>query len=212
MLIDWAEITSKAYLTLLELNFCDFPMPVTKAKIDGVKISSYQKYAAKTNLSIEEITLGHELDDAFLLKELRPGLSLILYNEEKYCTRLRHSLWHEVGHVKCNHQKHGSREEIEAHFFAAQANAPNILIKEIAKRGYMVNVPFLMDCFGMSEESAKKKSYYLNNYHFNHTNEYDDVILMQFSGYINAKYPPRTKFFYDDHFQELEKERGSWSN
>ena len=65
---DWSEITSLAYLTLLELDMHVFPIPAKKIKCNGVKISSYQKYAERTGLSIAEITLGHELDDAFLLK------------------------------------------------------------------------------------------------------------------------------------------------
>lgn len=210
MRCDWSRITSLAYLTLLELNLHEFPIPANKIKCKGVKISSYQKYAAKTGLSIEEITLGHEFDDAFLLKGLRSDLTLILYNKDKYGARLKHTLWHEVGHIKCNHLKHSEQEEIEAHFFAAQANAPNILIKTIAQRGYAITVPFLMECFGLSEEAAQKKKNYLSKYSFDHTNEYDDVILMQFSNYINAKYSPKTRHFYDDYYEDMEKQREKW--
>jgi len=210
MQYNWSEITSLAYLTILELDLREFPIPANKIKCKGVKIRSYQKYAEKTGLSIEEITLGHELDDAFLLKGLHSEVTLILYDKEKYGARMKHTLWHEVGHIKCNHQKHSEKEEIEAHFFAAQANAPNVLIKTIAKRGYNIDVPFLMECFGLSEEAARKKKDYLSRYHFDHANEYDDVVLMQFSTYINAKYPPKTKHFYDDYYEDLEKEREKW--
>lgn len=210
MQYDWSGITSLAYLTLLELDLHEFPIPANKIKCKGVKISSYQKYAAKTGLSIEEITLGHELDDAFLLKGLRPGLTLILYDKEKYGARMKHTLWHEIGHIKCDHKKHSEKEEIEAHFFAAQANAPNVLIKTIAQRGYNIDVPFLMECFGLSEEAARKKKDYLSKYHFDHTNEFDDVVLLQFTDYINSKYPPKTTHFYDDYYDDLEKEREKW--
>ncbi|HMM32474.1 MAG TPA: ImmA/IrrE family metallo-endopeptidase [Clostridia bacterium] len=210
MQCDWAGITTSAYLTLLELDLHEFPIPTNKIKCEGVKISSYQNYAEKSGCSIEEITFGHELDDAFLLKGLRPGLTLILYNKEKYGARMKHTLWHEVGHIKCNHKKHSEQEEIEAHFFAAQANAPNILIKEISNRGYSIDVSFLMECFGLSEEAAKKKKDYLCRYNFNHSNEYDDVVLIQFSDYINFKYPPKTKHFYDDYYDALERERENW--
>lgn len=210
MTCNWRGITSLAYLTLLELNFHEFPIPANKIKCKGVKISSYQKYSKLTGLPIEEITLGHELDDAFLLKGLRPNLTLILYDKEKYSARLKHTLLHEIGHIKCNHQRHSSQEEIEAHFFAAQANAPNVLIKELANRGYTITVPFLMECFGLSEEAAHKKITYLNKYGFEHSNEYDDIILTQFSNYINAKYPPKTSHFYDNYYDDMEKERESW--
>ena len=173
-------------------------------------ISSYQNYAKKTGLSMDEITLGHELEDAFLLKGLRPGLTLILYNKEKYGPRMKHTLWHEIGHVKCDHKKRSEKEEIEAHFFSAHSNAPNVLIKTIAKRGYKIDVRFLMECFGLSEEAAQKKMGYLNKYGFDHSNEYDDIVQMQFANYIDAKYPPKTKYFYDEYYDELDRERESW--
>lgn len=210
MKCDWSGITSLAYLTLLELNLHEFPIFTNKIKCKDVKISSYQKYAAKTGITIEEITLGYEFDDAFLLKGLRPGLTLILYDEEKSSARLKHTILHEIGHIKCNHQKHSEQEEIEAHFFAAQANAPNIIIKTIAKRGYPITISFLMECFGISEEAAKKKREYLRKYGFEHTNEYDDVLLIQFSNYIDTKYPPKTHNFYDDYYDDMEKEREKW--
>ena len=210
MRFDWAKITSLAYLTLLELDIHEFPIPAKKIRCKDVIISSYQKYAKITGLPIEKITLGHELEDAFLLKGLRPDVTLILYNKEKYGPRMKHTLWHEIGHVKCGHKKHGEREEIEAHFFAAQANAPNILIKAISQRGYSINSSFLVECFGLSREAAERKMEYLQKYSFNHCNEYDDLVQLQFAQYLNQKYPPKTNHYYDDYFEDMEKERQGW--
>ena len=207
---DWSKITSLAYLTLIELDLREFPIPAKKIKCKDVIISSYQNYAKKTGASIEQITLGHDLEDAFLLSGLRTGVTLILYDKEKYGARMKHSLWHEVGHIKCGHERHGDTEEIEAHFFAAQANAPNVIIKAIAKRGYTIDIPFLMECFGLSEEAATKKKDYLGRFGFEHTNENDDIVLMEFTDYINAKYPPKTAHFYDDYYDDLERERQNW--
>lgn len=178
MSYNWKEITSLAYLTLLELNLHEFPIPINKIKCKGVKLISYQEYAKKTGFTIEEITLGNELRDAFLLKGLRPDITFILYDKEKFNARIKHTLLHEVGHIKCDHKKHGEKEEIEAHFFAAQANAPNVVIKAIANKGYNIDFKFLMQCFGLSEESAKKKMYYLAKYGFEHSNDFDDVLLV----------------------------------
>ena len=210
MNFEWAKITSLAYLTLLELDIHEFPIPAKKIKCKDVIISSYQKYAKITGLPIEKITLGHELEDAFLLKGLRPDVTLILYNKEKYGPRMKHTLLHEIGHIKCGHKKHSEREEIEAHFFAAQANAPNILIKAISQRGYSINVPFLVECFGLSKEAAEKKMESLQKYSFNHCNEYDDLVQLQFNQYLNQKYPLKTNHCYDDYFENIEKERQGW--
>ena len=210
MRYDWKEITSLAYMTLLELGVQEFPIVTKGIKLKGVVISSYQTYARITNTSLEQISLEYEFDDALLIKELRPNLQLILYNKNKYNARLKHSLLHEIGHIKLNHKKHGEREEIEAHFFAAQVNAPNIIIKAIAQRGYKVDSRCLIDCFGISEESAQKKMEYLNKYSFEHKNDFDDTLLLQFAYFINTKFPNKTQYFHDDYFEELENERNNW--
>ena len=210
MAYNWGEITSLAYLSLLELDIQSFPIPAKKIKCKDVKICSYQKYAELTNLSVEQVALGNELNDAFLMKGLRPGVKIILYNKAAIDSRLKHSLWHEIGHIKRGHRCHGEKEEIEAHFFAAQANAPNALIRELAKRGYTINASFLMECFGVSVESAEKKMYYLKRFHFEHSNEYDDVVSAQFLDFINTNYPPKTNNFFDDYFDDLENERANW--
>lgn len=207
---NWEAITLSAYRTLVELKLQNFPIPTDKIKCKGVKIASYQEYSRRTGLSIQEITCGNELKDAFLLKNLRPGLTLILYNDEANNSRMKHTLWHEIGHIKCGHKQHGPQEEIEAHFFASQANAPNALIKEIAKRGHSINVSFLVNCFGLSQEAANKKVDYLKRYPFSHSNEYDEILLAQFSNFINTKFPLKAKKVYDDYYDEMEQERKSW--
>lgn len=207
---DWRSITSAAYLALVQLNITTFPISPEQIKCDDVMIISYQKYSKVTGVSLDQITCVHQLDDAFLLRNLRPGISFILYNEDKITSRLKHTLWHEVGHIKCKHKKHADKEEIEANFFASQANAPNVIIKEISKRGYKIDVQFLVDCFGLSMESARKKLDYLGKYYFDHTNEYDDVILQLFSVFINSKYPPCTSHYNDDYFDDLESQRKTW--
>jgi len=207
---NWEAITLSAYKTLGELKLREFPIPADKIKCKGVKIASYQKYSKLTDCSIQEITCGNELKDAFLLKGLRPGLTLILYNDEANNRRMKHTLWHEIGHIKCGHKQHGPQEEIEAHFFASQANAPNALIKEIARRGYSITTSFLMSCFGLSQEAASKKTDYLKRYPFSHSNEYDEILLAQFSNFINVKYPLKAKKAHDDYYDELEQERKGW--
>ena len=207
---DWRSITSAAYLALVQLNIITFPISPEQIKCEGVMVISYQNYSKVTGKSLDQITCGHQLDDAFILRNLRPGISFILYNEDKITSRVKHTLWHEVGHIKCKHNKHGDKEEIEANFFASQANAPNAIIKEISMRGYKIDAQFLIDCFGLSTESSNKKMDYLRKYYFDHTNEYDDVILQLFSIFINSKYPSRSSHYNDDYFDELERKRENW--
>ena len=51
---------------------------------------------------------------------------------------------------------------------------------------------------------------YLQKYSFNHCNEYDDLVQLQFAQYLNQKYPPKTNHYYDDYFEDMEKERQGW--
>ena len=210
MKFNWENITLLAYQSIIELKVKEFPIPAKKIKCNGVKISSYQKYAAKTGIALEELMQGNELRDAFLLKGLRPGLSLILYNKEQIDSRMKHSLWHEIGHIKCGHRQHGEKEEIEANFFASQANAPNALIKEIARRGHKITTNFLIRHFGLSQESAKKKTEYLGKYHFNHANDYDEILQIQFSSFMNTKFPQKTVKMNDNYYDDMEQERKRW--
>ncbi len=171
---------------------------------------SYQKYSRLAEIPISYITCDHEFDDAFLCSELRPGLKLILYNKDKNDSRMKHTLWHEIGHIKCGHTSHGNGQEVEANFFAAQANAPNILIRELHERGYPPTPKLLVDCFGLSNEAAQKKMKYLATHKYSHKNEFDDVILTQFQSYLNTKYPAKGRAYYDSYDDEMEKERQNW--
>lgn len=84
------------------------------------------------------------------------------------------------------------------------------MIKEIAKRGYNINASFLIQCFGLSQEAAKKKIDYLSKYHFEHSNEYDEIVQMQFQSYIDRKYPTKARKAYNDYYDEMEEERKGW--
>ena len=215
MKFDWSEITSLAYLYLINLNIKEFPLSSEKIKGDdgNTLIVSYQKYAKLANIDIDRLNLSGSLNDAYVMKNLPnmpSNMTIILYDNTKISTRTKHSLLHEIGHLKCNHKKHGEKEEKEAHFFASQVNAPNILIKEIVQRGYSLTTSSLKDYFALSEESANKKLDYLKKYNFSHRNEYDDLVLEQFSEFFELKFPPRSDDYYDSYFDDLEKDRNNW--
>ena len=188
-LSNWNAITSLAYKELIEIKTAKFPLKPEFIKFPDIVVLSYQKYARLANIPVEDVSCDNELEDSYVTKELRPGLKLILYNEVKFDARRNHSVFHEVGHVRCGHIKHGEFEEIEAHFFAGQLNAPNILIKEIRRRGYRITVSLLKKCFRLSNEAAYKKLDYLMRYPETHPNEYDDAVLRKFSKFINTYYP-----------------------
>jgi len=43
-----------------------------------------------------------------------------------------------------------------------------------------------------------------------HPHRFLRIVQMQFANYSDAKYPPKTKYFYDEYYDELDRERESW--
>ena len=210
MYIDWSGITTLAYQALLRMNVVEFPLGIKNIKYPNTRISSYQEYSRKTGVPISLISQNGALEDAFVLRSIRPNLDLILYNQDTFDPRKKHSILHEVGHVACGHRQHGSIEETEAHYFASQVNAPNAVIKAIASRGHRIEIPLLMRVFGLSMESAKKKIGYLQKHPFTHSNEFDDVIVYKFQEFIDNLFPSAPKARFDDYFDEMDAERSKW--
>ena len=211
MKIQWNDITSEAYKTLIEFGQSSFPLSFDEIHLNNILIVSFREYSRRTGAHIADFTCNNEYNDALYIGVTRTGISLIIYNTDLYDRRLRHTLLHEIGHVKLYHKKHGAVEEIEAHFFAAQANAPNVIIKAIAQRGYTIDAKLLMDFFGLSRESAEKKMGYLNEYAFAHSNQYDDIILQLFADTLDENFPKIPSSYDDDYYDDMESKRKNWN-
>lgn len=207
---DWNFLTSLAYSELIDLGITSFPADPLSLTFKNAKIISCQKYSELSGIPVSTLTLMHEFDDAYYVGKLRVNLNLILYNEDRLTQRLHHTLWHEIGHIRCGHTLHGEREEVEAHFFAGQAHAPNAVIREIRNRGYTINRSLLMDYFGLSGESADKKLSYFSNYSNAHPNDFDAPLMAQLMPFIDRVFPRRAALSFDDYFDDLENARLLW--
>jgi Zn-dependent peptidase ImmA (M78 family) len=194
----------------MELHTRQFPLYIDDIKLKDICIESYQNYAKKVSIDPSALSCNGEFEDAFVVRNLRHGLNLILYNDKVFAPRKKHSLLHEVGHIKCEHTKHGSQEEVEANYFAAQMNAPDVLLREIIKRGYDVNSKLIRTEFLLSAQSAEKKIEHIHKTGLKYQNPYDDAIALQFKAYLNAKFPPINEHFYDAEYDEMEIERAKW--
>lgn len=150
-----------------------------------------------TKSKIEDATDCYSLEDGYTVKKLRPGLNLILYNEEKYSPRMKFTILHEIGHIRLSHTQDGPREEIEANYFAAQVIAPNIILKEIFSRGYPLTQNLLMSAFWISKECANKKISYLRKYPEIHGNELDAAILNRFKLCLKINTPHKCRVSID---------------
>lgn len=206
----FSDITTIAYQELFTNKITGFPISVEDIAPKDYIIISFQKYSEITRVPLSLLMLNGEYSDGLTIKGLRPGLNFILYNADSYEARERYTIFHEIGHIKCDHTEHGDIEEIEAHFFAAQLLMPNIIIKEIMSRGIKIDINFLMDFFQVSRESAEKKMDYLRRFPQTHRNNYDDIVLQQFRHFLDASFPIKSSIFLDDYDRDMEMERLNW--
>lgn len=213
----FSEITTLAYKELIRCNFKTLPIRQTDfADNTGKQIIliSFQKYIelSGSGIKLEELTLGSDFNDGYAVSELRPGLRMILFNEETHPQRLWYTIYHEVGHFKCGHSKHGSIEEIEAHFFASQLLMPNSIIKYLVNSKYSITHGFLMDCFGVSSAAAKKKIDYLQKYGYHHTHPYDDTLVELFKDGLERRYPLLIGLNSNTTFKNIYGDESSYKN
>lgn len=210
--INFDKCTTLAYEDLMILPQVSFPLFPSSCMFrdSDLKIISFEKYAFYSGLSERELTDNYDLTDGYAIKELRPGLKLILYDDKKYDPRSEHTIWHEVGHFRLEHQKHGSAEEIETNFYASQTRMPNAILREIKSRGYLIDEWLLMDLFDVSKESALKKMDYLGRCPFIHRNQYDDAVILKFRPWLNRVAPTIAEIEYNDYDDTMDTERLGW--
>lgn len=192
MPINWVDLITKTCQTLIKLDIRSFPTSPLDINFGNTIIVSYQEYERLANASIVNLGIKHDLRDAVLIRKTRPGLNLILYNNAMYSKRKGFSLWHEIGHVECDHTQHGSKQEAEANFFASQIIAPSVLIRELLNRGYPTDANFIATHFGMSNEAARIRIENFTKYEHESVHEYDDVLLLQFTNFLDSKFPSQT--------------------
>ena len=141
-------------------------LDVRKMNFDKpIIIDTFQNYSKLTNIPLEKITAKGKLKDGYTI--ITDNVYIILYNiESLYSERLNWTLAHEVGHIYLGHTKDKQKEEIEAHWFAAELLAPETIIKSLAKLRNQfekkVNVLDLQDMFHISYEASEKRIESLN--------------------------------------------------
>lgn len=199
-MLDYYNIKSKAYEFIISLNATDIPIDPLKITLPNIYITSFQNYSKMTGVSISDLTLNNKFKDGYII--YYNNIKIILYDEEKYEPRKRFTLYHEIGHSILRHKQHNAENEAEANFFAAQLLIPDVIIKEIIKRGYKLTIKDIMSIFGVSDQCASIRDEYLKKYFDKHPNEYDDAILLLFNSFLNINYPDRRprqeSFFYNE--------------
>ena len=201
-MMDYYYIKSKAYELIMTLNVTDIPINPLKITLPNIYIVSFQNYSSATGVSIKDLTLNNKFQDGYII--YHNNIKIILYDEEKYEPRKRFTLYHEIGHSILKHRQHNPENEAEANFFAAQLLIPDVIIKEIIKRGYSLTTKDIMNIFQVSDQCASIRDEYLKKYFDKHSNEYDDAILILFNDFLNINFPDRRprqeSFFYNEDY------------
>lgn len=150
-------------------------------------IDSFQNYCNITKAPLSDF-IYTGCDDSYAIKHTN-GQNIILYNENLTAERKQWSIVHELGHIFLNHTKDDSKEEVEAHFFAAQLLMPEIVIRYAGKINGSLSADDIYRYFNVSYESACKRVATLNKTNSFTTFSNDDrELLRKFKSIVDAKF------------------------
>lgn len=186
-MLDYHYIKTQAYKLIISLNAKDIPIDPLKINLPHIYITSFQNYCKITGISILDLTLNNKLKDGYIV--YCNNIKVILYDENKYEPRIRFTLYHEIGHSILKHKEHNADNEADANFFAAQLLIPDVIVKEIIKRGYKLTVKDISKIFQVSEPCASICDEYLQKYLYKHPNEYDEDVLQLFENFLDMNFP-----------------------
>lgn len=139
----------------------NLPLDVTEMTFDlPIIIDTFENYSYITKTPISKLTINDSLKDGYTV--CKDGIYIVLYcNKTVYDERLNWTLAHEIGHIYLDHSHDGSIEEVEAHWFAAELLAPEIIIRAIARQrneiGRKLDVFDIQDLFHISYEASMKR-------------------------------------------------------
>ena len=197
----------EAYKTLMLQENFSFPINPKNIKLKeyDIKIISFQEYAQKTNLSIDQLTYNGNTNDGYTY--IRKNNILIFYNENIETEGRK--LWtisHELGHIVLKHSTQSDKNESEANFFASQLLAPQCVLKQLVKNGAKITPTYLSEKFKISKEASENCIHILGKVIDNEfiITDYDDIIVQLFKPYVSTDYS------YDSYFDELENRRKSF--
>ncbi len=153
--------------------------------------------------------------------QYKNGRYMIFYNQEDYAPRVKFSILHEFGHYRFGHklkkytdEEEYGRLEVEANCFAAQILMPEQVLNELKKRGACITKQFLMEHFGVSEETAKKRLETMGKISYewrsNEEKLFDETILFKYSAFVDSIRPKKNKYTWFEDDLERQMERDTW--
>lgn len=153
---DFNRAQDTATALLIQQNLCSLHIDVRDFCLpSNVIIDSIQNFCECTGRPLSDFNTQN-FDGACTIKY--EGKSLILYDDDIFYEPRKHwGIAHELGHVYLGHTNDDRNSEIEAHFFAAQLVAPEIVLLNMAKRqGHLFGYE-LPEHFNISWQAAEKR-------------------------------------------------------
>ena len=186
---DFQRAQTEATKLLLRQDVNQLKIDVRRFKYDKrIIIDSVQHYAALVKQDIS-CFITKEFNGSCLLKYKDRGLFIVLYDENEPNEEKKHwGITHEIGHIYLGHEKDDDIEEIEAHFFAAQIIAPEIVLLYFAKlnHGHLESYDIYSN-FNCSLQAAQKRIKTLSSYHWSNT-LYDQQLLSKFKPLVEKQF------------------------
>jgi Zn-dependent peptidase ImmA (M78 family) len=149
---------------------------------DDIVIDTMQHYCSVTGISVSNLQL-HAVQGALTIKKY--GKSIVLYDDSIANSRRKHwGIVHELGHIYLGHEEDSRTFEIEAHFFAAQVVAPEIVIVELTLRNQGLSALELYNNFNISFEAAQKRLRTLRNRGCWSSGDIDHALLNKYKPFL----------------------------
>lgn len=143
------ELLANQHLSLTKIN-------VMNLQYDkNILFFSIQDYAQSTNTPLSDYFIKDKLVDGCTIK--KDDLYIVLYNKDICPSRINWTLGHEIGHIYLRHIEDTDKEEIEAHFFAAQLLMPECVLFNINETYRKLSVSDITNLFFVSKDAAEKR-------------------------------------------------------
>lgn len=215
---DFAKAYYKANEILVKSSLIDTfpysPKALVKEQ-SNIPCRSYKK--AREKYGVDMTAFGSE--SAVLMAY--QGRYIVFYDDSKPDAHIRFSILHELGHVVNGHDlsiketdtEKYHRYEVETNYFAAQLLMPEQIIRELQRRGIRITKQFLQEQFCVSGQAAGRRIETLAKtnaeWRSRAEKEFDDIILLKYSDFLNEISPVRNYFDFEDEYAR-QQERNSW--
>lgn len=188
---DYIRITSLAYKELLEQKCSQLWIrpSLFKFPLRDVVITSVQNYGRLTKTDYRLMFPGC-CRDGYVYRNSRPGVDMIFYNNEMLDMRVRFTVSHELGHARLKHKIHTAITEAEAHLYASQILAPDVILWKIRSMGNRITPEAIAAFCGLSMSAATQKFEDYQICQKLHT-QYDEQLIQLFDRYLTWCFHPK---------------------